>query len=171
MSLGAAALRFVLGQGLPALIEVSGRSMEPTIALGRKVHVVALAPEAPLDAGDIVLVATSGDVVLLHRVMTTFDERGARFVVHQGDAPASTFAIAARADVLGRMSSFADDGAPPPTPPRLAAREHARFLRRSRASGAFVAARRLARAAGLADGPVVRLAARAYRDLARRLLG
>jgi hypothetical protein len=171
MSLGAAALRFVLGQGLPALIEVSGRSMEPTIGLGAKVHVAALAPDAPLAAGDVVLVATSGDVVLLHRVLAAFDEGDARFVVHQGDAAASTFAIAARAEVLGLMTSFADDGRPPPTPERLDAAARARFHRRARAAAPFLAVRRLARALGVGDGLVVRRCAQLYRDIARRLVG
>src|SRR4051794_40474323 len=107
MQLRADALRFVLAQGLPAVIEVSGPSMEPTISKGAQVNVAALAPSDGVEVGDVVLIATGADVLLLHRVMAVFEERGARFAVHQGDAPASTFAIAARGDVLARMTSFA----------------------------------------------------------------
>jgi hypothetical protein len=163
MELRADALRFVLAQGLPAVIEVSGRSMEPTIALGAKVDVAALGEADPVDVGDVVLVATSGDVLLLHRVMAAFEERGERFVVHQGDARASTFAVAARRDVLARVSGGARGA------PSLEAR--ALFDRRRRAVDGFLVARRLARALGLADGALVRRCAHVYRRIARRFSG
>jgi len=159
MELRADALRFVLAQGLPAVIEVSGRSMEPTIAKGTKVDVEALAESAPLEVGDVVLIATGGDVLLLHRVMAAFDEPGARFVVHQGDARASTFAIAARRDVLARVGAR-----PTPAEPAL-------FRRRVLAVGGFLAARRLARTVGLADAALVRRCAQVYRRLARAVSG
>jgi hypothetical protein len=159
MELRADALRFVLSQGLPAVIEVSGRSMEPTIAKGTKVDVEALAESAPLEVGDVVLVATTGDVLLLHRVMAAFDERGDRLVVHQGDARASTFAVAARRDVLARVGAR-----PRPAQPAL-------FRRRVAAVGGFLAARRFARAVGLADAALVRRCAQVYRRLARAVSG
>jgi hypothetical protein len=159
MELRADALRFVLAQGLPAVIEVSGRSMEPTIAKGAKVDVAALAEAEPLAVGDVVLVATAGEVLLLHRVMAAFDEAGARFVVHQGDASASTFAVAARRDVLARLAARVD-----PAEPTL-------VRRRVLVVDGFLAARRFARAFGLADGAFVRRCARVYRRLARALSG
>ncbi|HVU53224.1 MAG TPA: S24/S26 family peptidase [Polyangia bacterium] len=159
MELRASALRFVLAQGLPAAIEVSGGSMEPTIAKGAKVEVAALAGPEPLKVGDVVLVATGGDVLLVHRVMAELEEDGARFVVHQGDARASTFAVAARRDVLARVITHL-----PPAEPTL-------FRRRVLAVDVFLAARRLARAVGLGEGALGRRCARVYRRLARALSG
>jgi hypothetical protein len=159
MELRADALRFVLAQGLPAVIEVRGSSMEPTIAKGARVDVAALGESDPLEAGDVVLVATSGGVLLLHRVMAAFDEGGARFVVHQGDAPASTFAVAARRDVLARVTAHIA-----PTSPSL-------DRRRRLAVDGFVAARRLARAVGLGESALVRRCAQIYRRLARAVTG
>jgi hypothetical protein len=175
LELGADALRFVLAQGLPAVIAVSGRSMEPTLALGAKVDVAALGEGDRCEVGDVVLVATSGDGLLLHRVMTVFVEGGEGFVVHQGDAPDSTFGIAARRDVLARMAGFAGDTRPPPTPAILDAEARARFWRRRLACEGFVGARRFAHALHLTDRvlarTVVRRCAQAYRKLARTISG
>jgi hypothetical protein len=159
MELRADALRFVLAQGLPAVIEVSGRSMEPTLAKGAKVDVEPLSELSPLEVGDVVLVATGGDVLLLHRVMAAFEEGGLSLVVHQGDARASIFAVAARRDVLARVTA------------RVAPTEPALFRRRVLAVHGFLAARRLARAAGVGDGTIVRRCAQLYRRLARAISG
>jgi len=175
MELRADALRFVLAQGLPAVIEVSGRSMEPTLTRGAKVEVAGLAEAEPLAVGDVVLVATDAGVLLLHRVMAIFDERGARFVLHQGDAPASTFGTARRRDVLARMTGVvAVGGGEPralPTPERLDADARALFRRRRLACAGFVLARRIARALPLSDGELVRRCAQIYRKLARAVSG
>src|SRR5579862_4834464 len=107
MQLRPEALRFVLAQGLPAVIDVAGASMAPTIEMGAKVDVIGLPEAAAVDVGDIILVATAdAAVLLLHRAMCVFEERGKRFVIHQGDAPGSTFGTCRRADVLARMTSF-----------------------------------------------------------------
>ncbi|HVR01888.1 MAG TPA: S24/S26 family peptidase [Polyangia bacterium] len=171
MQLAPDALRFVLTQGLPAVIDVTGGSMEPTIARGEKVDVAALADRDPVDAGEIVLVATAAGVLLLHRVMITFDEGGARFVIHQGDAPASSFGVAARRDVLARMTGFASELRALPTLERLDAAARARFRRRRLACQGFLAARRLVHAFRLTDSALVRACAQAYRKLARALAG
>ncbi|HEY2729279.1 MAG TPA: S24/S26 family peptidase [Polyangia bacterium] len=171
MQLASDALRFVLAQGLPAVIEVSGGSMEPTIARGEKVDVAALADRDPVHAGDVVLVATATGVLLLHRVMIKFDEDGACFVIHQGDAPASSFGVAARRDVLARMTGFAGEPRALPKPERLDAAARARFRRRRLACQGFLAARRLVRALRLSDSALVRACAQAYRKLARALAG
>jgi hypothetical protein len=161
----------VLAQGLPAVIEVSAGSMEPTIALGAKVDVAALSDGELVAIGDVVLVATTAGVLLLHRVMGTFTEEGARFVVHQGDAPASTFGIAARHDVLARMTGFAGEVRALPAPERLDAAARARFRRRRLACEGFLVSRRLARALRLSDSGLVRRCAQVYRKLARSLAG
>ena len=169
MELRPAALRFVLEQGLPAVIEVGGGSMEPTIRRRAKVNVVALTPDAPLAPGDVVLIATPRDVLLLHRVLHVFEDSGQEFVVHQGDVPGSTFGVAARRDVLARMTAFADGtGAPAPTPERLdavgsGAISLATACCRPRARRGPPPARGL----GVGDVPAVRACARAFRRLAR----
>jgi hypothetical protein len=163
MQLGGDALRFVLAQGLPAVIDVTGRSMEPTIALHARVNVVGLAEAETPAIGDIVLLATADpDIRLLHRVLVVFQDQGERFVLHQGDAPGSTFGICARRDVLARMT-------PAPTPEQLDAAARARFLRRRAAAEAYVRVRRLARALGLSDSALVRRCGHAFRRLARAL--
>jgi hypothetical protein len=171
MELRADALRFVLAQGLPAVIEVSGRSMEPTIQLGAKVDVAGLAEADALAPGEVVLVATGGDGLVLHRVMAAFEEGGERLVVHQGDAAASTFAIAARRDVLARVRALAHGAGPAPTPDHLAPRAHALYRRRRLVVEGFLAARRLARALGLSDAAVVRRCGQIYRRVARAIWG
>ncbi|HSZ83729.1 MAG TPA: S26 family signal peptidase [Polyangia bacterium] len=169
MQLGPEALRFVMAQGFPAVIDVLSGSMAPTIAVGTKVNVVGMSLEEEVAVGDVVLFGTTG-VPLLHRVMAVFEEAGRRFVVHQGDARASTFAIAARVDVLARMTTFAADARPAPTVDRLDAAALVVFRRRRLACEAFVRARLLARALGVRDLGLVRRCARAYRALARAVL-
>jgi hypothetical protein len=166
-----AALRFTLEQGLPAVIEVAGRSMEPTLELGAKVDVAPLPLDAPLEVGDIVLIATTAeDVLLLHRVMHVFDEGEHRFVVHQGDAVESVFSTCARAEVLARMTGFAGGvGRPLPTPERLDAAARGRFQRRRAACAAYARARGLARRLGVGEIAIVRRCAAAFRKLARAL--
>jgi hypothetical protein len=171
MQLRGDALRFVLAQGLPAVIDVIGGSMSPTIPKDTKVDVTPLAASDELAAGDIVLLATSGDVLVLHRVMAVFVEAGEAFVVHQGDAAASTFGISARRDVLARMTGFAGDARPVPTPERLDATARAIFLRRRAACVVFVRARRLARALHVSERGPVRQCGRVFRRLARFISG
>jgi hypothetical protein len=162
MQLGGDALRFVLAQGLPALIDVTGRSMEPTILLGEKVNVVGLRAGDALGVGDVVLIATSdADVRVLHRVLAVFADGGGG-LVHQGDAPGSTFGICARADVLARVLDFGVD--------RLNAEARTRFRRRCLAAETYVRARRVARALGVADLAAVRRCGQVFRKLSRSLV-
>jgi hypothetical protein len=163
MQLGGDALRFVLAQGLPAVIEVTGRSMEPTLALGAKVDVVGLGAGDALHAGDVALFSTAeGQVRVLHRVLAVFDEGGQIWVLHQGDAPGSSFGVCARQDVLARM---------PAAPEPATDGERARLGRRRRAADAYVRARRLSRALGIADSPLVRRCGQLFRKLLRALAG
>jgi len=103
--------------------------------------------------------------------MATLVEDGEPLVVHQGDAPASTFALAARRDILARMTGFAGAPAAPPLPGRLDAAARTLFLRRRRAVGGFLAARRLVRALRVSDGELVRRCALIYRKIARAVTG
>jgi hypothetical protein len=171
MQLRPEALRFVLAQGLPATIDVIGASMEPTIAQGAKVMVVAW-PEGSEHVGEIVLLATDAGGLLLHRVMHLFEEAGRAYVVHQGDAPGSEFAIVPREAVLGRMRSFAaPDSRLAPLPERLDDAARARFGRRRAACLVLVAARRTMRVFGLAERPFAKALGRRFRALSRRVLG
>jgi hypothetical protein len=171
MELRPAALRFVLEQGLSAVIVVSGRSMEPTIELGARVDVAPLpAGAAPL-VGEIVLVATGDpDVLVLHRVMHVSPSGDA--VMHQGDAAGAAFATCARRDVLARMTGFTGDAARPlPLPERLPLAARAQFHRRRVACVTFATARGLARALSVEDHALVRRCGVALRRLARRIGG
>ena len=171
MQLRPQALRFVLAQGLPATVEVVGPSMEPTIERGAKV-LVASWPAGTERPGEIVLVETAGEQLLLHRVLHAFVEGGRSFLVHQGDARASELAVVPRDAVVGAMRAFAPpDGRPSPTPERLDAAARALFARRRVVAVFFVAARRAARFVGLGDGPVALALGRRFRALARRLVG
>ena len=180
MQLRPEALRFVLAQGLPTVIDVAGGSMAPTIEMGAKVNVVGLPEAAAVDVGDIIHVATpDAAVLLLHRAMCVFEERGQRFVIHQGDAPGSTFGTCRRADVLARMTSFVggdearvDGGVArsAPTIERLDVGAQARFRRRRFACEAYVVARLFALTLGVADRGLVRRCAHGYRALCRAVL-
>jgi hypothetical protein len=167
MQLRPEAIRFTLGQGLPAVIEVAGGSMSPSLVVGDKVRVEPLAPDGPLVPGDVVLIAPEdGSALLIHRVMHAFVEDGRPMIVHQGDAPSSTFGICARDAVIGRAVTLVAD------PPRgLPAPSHARFQARRRACRAYCGARLLLRVMGLAERPLTRRLARLYRALARALAG
>lgn len=171
MDLRPEALRFVLQQGLSAVIVVSGRSMEPTIALGTRVDVAPVALDAPLAVGDIVLIATSAaDVLLLHRVMHVMG--GGRRIVHQGDAAGGTFATCARRDVLARMTGFEGDAARAlPTPENLPAAARALFHRRRVACAVYAGAREVAGVLSLDGNALVRRCGLGLRKLARRVAG
>ena len=95
----------VLAHGLPVVIEVVAESMSPAVERGAKVKVEP-AP-AEIHPGDIVLVLTEdGQELLLHRIVHLFSKGESRYVIHQGDAPKSTFATCLRAAVVGRAISF-----------------------------------------------------------------
>jgi hypothetical protein len=163
-------LEFVLAQGLPAVVEVRGASMTPTLAVGERLNVQP-APAAgagdDVAVGDIVLVITTDAAELLtHRVMHLFTEQGQRFVVHQGDMAGASFAVCPRESVIGKAVGFeADPARPLPTAARLSAADRARFRRRAAAAVWYCRARSAARALRLHDSRLTRAAARLYRKL------
>ena len=171
MELRPAALRFVLEQGLSAVIAVSGRSMEPTIPLGARVDVAPLPAGAAPAVGEIVLVATgAADVLVLHRVMHV--SKDGDLVIHQGDAAGAAFATCARRDVLARMTGFADDATRVlPLPEKLSATARAQFRRRHLTCVAFARARAVARSLSVEDHALVRRCGMALRRIARRIGG
>jgi hypothetical protein len=170
MRASAAALRFVLEQGVPAAIEVAGASMEPTIAKGAKVRVAACASGDDPRVGEIVLLATEDDgVVLLHRLMGLFDDAGRPSVLHIGDAPDSLFGVVPRTAVLGRMVGFEPpDERPVPTIDRLEGAARARAIRLLVYASAFMLARRASAALGLARQPFARAVWRRLRAVIHR---
>jgi hypothetical protein len=174
MELRPGALRFVLAQGLTAQARVGSDSMTPALARGAVVSVETLAGGEPR-VGDIVLIFTGDDAdPLLHRVMHVFSEGGQRWVMHQGDAPTSTFATCPLDAVMARAVGFAagsDPGRTLPTLDRLGAEDSARFWRRRRACQAFAWGWRLGAPLGLRRRPLGRRLARLYRSLARAVAG
>jgi hypothetical protein len=159
-------LRVVLGHGLPATVEVIGESMTPSLEVGAK-----LLFERPTEApapGDIVLIISADErQLLVHRVMHVFSQGGRGFVMHQGDAASSTFAICETEAVIGRATkSVSPVGHPLPTLDRLAAPELVRFRRRRRACALYALGRRVGTALQLGDRQAVRRVARAIRSFA-----
>ena len=163
-------LAFVLAQGLPAVVEVRGASMTPTLAVGDRLTVQptpAAGARDDIAVGDIVLViATDAAELLTHRVMHLFTEHGRRFVVHQGDMAGASFAICPRESVIGKAVGFeADPTRPWPTVAHLDAAARVRFHRRAAVVVWYCRARGAARALRLHDSKLTRAAARLYRKL------
>jgi hypothetical protein len=161
----------VLAHGLPVVIEVVAESMTPAIERGAKVKVEPASDD--IHPGDIVLVLTDdGSELLLHRVMHLFSEGEHRYVIHQGDARKSIFATCPREAVIGRAVGF------PLTPSRrlptldaLDPAARARFQRRRRACALYSLARRMTASLRIGDRALTRNLARAYRALARKVVG
>jgi hypothetical protein len=172
------ALRWVMGQGVPSVVDVRGASMTPALRPGERVRVAPLfgidaAAHDEVRLGDIVLVISEDEsVLLLHRIVHLFEEAGRQFVVHQGDAARSTFAVCPRELVVGKAVGFeGETGRAWPSVDALDERAARLFRRRVRTAALFCAARSVARSFGVGEGPVVRRLARAYRRLARALFG
>ena len=161
----------VLAHGLPVVIEVVAESMAPSIERGAKVKVEPASGD--LHAGDIVLVLTDDSAeLLLHRVMHLFSEGESRYVIHQGDAPRSSFATCTRVAVIGRAIAFPHTPSRPlPTLERLDPAALARFARRRRAAGLYSLAHRMTSSLRLGDRALTRRLARVYRALARKVVG
>jgi hypothetical protein len=161
----------VLAHGLPVVIEVVAESMSPAIERGAKVKVEPIPGE--LHPGDIVLVLTDdASELLLHRLVHLFSKGESRYVIHQGDAPKSTFATCLRAAVVGRAISFPHTPSRPlPTLEQLDPAALARFQRRRRAAALYAVGHRMAEALRLGDRALTRRLARIYRVLARKVVG
>jgi hypothetical protein len=171
MRLGPEMAAWVLDQGLPAVIEIQGGSMSPALRVGERVKVEP-APLLPgkddsIEVGDIVLVITrDASTFLLHRVMYVFAEAERPYVVHQGDAALSHFAICPRDRVVGKAVGFEDDGARAwPTVARMSAAARNVFRARMATAAGYCLLRGLARDLRLKDRKVVRGTARLYRKL------
>ena len=171
MTLRPQAVRRVLAHGLPVVIEVVAESMSPSIERGDKVRVEPATGE--LHVGDIVLLLSADErELLLHRVMHLFAEGPTRFVIHQGDAPRSAFATCPREAVVGRAVGFPlTPSRPLPSLDLLDARARARFQRRRRAATLYSLGRRMTASLHLGDRALTRRLARAYRALARKVVG
>jgi len=163
------AIRMVLAHGLPVVFEVTGESMAPLIERGSKLRIEPVFGD--LQVGDIVVIAIGeGHDLALQRVMHLFSDGGQRFVIHQGDAPASPFTACAREKVIGRANGFV-----PPRLPRLPTLENltpearARFDRRRRACALFSLGRRMMSSLRMGDRKLTRRLGRAFRMLARTM--
>ncbi len=79
-------------------VRVEGSSMEPTICRGQTV--LAKNTEKPPRKGDVVLIKTQDERLVVHRVASTF-HIGARFyLVHKGDN-SSEWGLASSQDIVG----------------------------------------------------------------------
>jgi len=153
------------------VIEVVAESMSPAIERGAKVKVEPAPNE--IHPGDIVLVQTEdGSELLLHRIVHLFSKGESRYVIHQGDAPKSSFATCPREAVVGRAVSFAlKPSRPLPTLELLDPRALARFQRRRRAAALYAIGHRMTESLRLGDGALTRRLAHVYRAIARKVVG
>ncbi len=171
MNLRPQAVRMVLAHGLPVVIEVTSESMTPSLERGAKVKVEPAPGE--LLAGEIALIMASDDQdMLLHRVMHVFSGGGEQYVIHQGDAETSTFAVCPRESVVGRAVAFARfPSRPLPVPEPDEAQSKLRFHRRRRACVLFALGRRVALRLNVSENRMAQQIGRAYRAAARRFAG
>jgi hypothetical protein len=161
----------VLAHGLHVVMEVVADSMSPSIDRGAKVKVEPAPGE--LHPGDIGLVLTEdGSELLLHRIVHLFSQAQSRYVIHQGDAPKSTFAVCPRQAVIGRAIAFPlTPSRPLPTLEQLGPAALARFRRRRRAAVLYAVGHRMTESLRLGDRALTRRLARAYRAIARKVVG
>jgi hypothetical protein len=164
-----AALRFVIANGVPVALRLIGRSMEPTLPRGSMVRVATLQPSEVLEVGDVVAIAAAaGDEVIVHRVLHAFAESGRDFIVHQGDAPGTSFAVASRQQVLARVIAL-DDGTPDSRRP-IGRGDRCRFGARRLVSRGYLLARVLVDRMGVSPRPALRRASRRLRSIAAAVL-
>jgi signal peptidase I len=175
MNLHPQAVKLVLDNGHPVVVEVAGESMTPTIGRGTKLRIEPVAED--LYPGDIVLILTANkDELVLHRVIHLFAEGGQRYVIHQGDALRADFATCPREAVVGRAVGF------PLAPARLLPTLEvldpaalARFQRRRRVSVLYSLCRRTKFWLRLSDCALARRGvsrlARIYRALTSKVIG
>ena len=161
----------VLAHGLPVVLEVMAESMSPAIERGSKVKVAPVADE--LHPGDIVLVLTDdASELLLHRIVHLFSDADGRYVIHQGDALKSTFAVCPRQAVVGRVIAFPlSPSRPLPSLEQLDRAALARFRRRRRAAALYAVGYRMTESLRLGDRALTRRLARVYRAIARKVVG
>ena len=161
----------VLAEGRPVSVDVASGSMTPTIEQGTRVTVEPVAED--LHPGDIVLILSSDEAELvLHRVIRLFAAGGQHFVIHQGDAPSSSFGTCLREVILGRAIGFTlTPGRPLPTLDVLDPEALARFRRRRRASLIYSLGRRTTSWLRGIDPALTRRLARMYRELAGKVTG
>ncbi len=144
-----------LRDDLPAVVTVTGRSMEPGLPTGTRVRVVAL--DAPPRPGDVLLLRSPAGQVL-HRALWIDPRQGLLF--HRGDN-GGRVGLTAPAAVLGRAVAVLD-GARGLALSALTRAQQRAFVRAQRRCKLYAALRSRATALRLGRGPLG--------ELARRLL-
>ena len=129
----------------PQLVEVAGRSMEPSLGLGSRVWVTPDSGNAK--PGDIALIR-GREGWILHRVVATHAEGDEVLVFHRGDAGGGIGCCPATA-IAGTAVAFLDPSASFPKLESMGHRFLSSFVAAQRRVRVFVRLRRLARFAGL----------------------
>jgi hypothetical protein len=145
--------------------------MEPTLTQGTKVRLQRLDTDWPLGPGELVVLSTGDEGLLVHRVIHLFSDGSARFVIHQGDAPSSRLGVCRREEVLAKVAGVIGDELALPTLNTLNREDLTRFHRRRIAGRAFAVARHMGGSLGIRENPLVQRAGDLYRSVARRLTG
>jgi hypothetical protein len=90
-------LRALIDDGVGAAVTCAGASMLPTLAPGQEVFV---RKACDVRAGDVVLIQTGGDNLVLHRVL--FAHPRLPLCIHAGDRPGALASLVKKTQVLGR---------------------------------------------------------------------
>jgi hypothetical protein len=160
----------VIDNGVPVQLRLVGGSMEPTLPRGSTVRTAALRPSDVLEVGDVVVIATqAGQEVIVHRVLHTFVESGGDFIVHQGDAPQTSFAVASRQQVLARVIAVGHETSHSYRP--IGQGDRCRFAARRLVSRSYLVARLFVDRIGVSPPPALRRAGGRLRSIAARSIG
>lgn len=143
--------------------------MEPTLPRGATVRIAALEPAALLEVGDVVVIAAAaGEELIVHRVLHAFVESGRDFIIHQGDAPGTSFAVASREQVLARAIAVDDESSNSPRP--IGHGDLYRFAARRLVSRGYLVARLFVERIGVSPPPALRRASARLRSIAARAI-
>jgi len=92
----------LLRDGVSVRFAVRGGSMAPII-LHREIVIVAPVADRPLETGDIVLVASGSEGLMVHRIIAIRGDGHGTRIITKGDATQIPDQPVSRADVLGRV--------------------------------------------------------------------
>lgn len=97
--------RFELSRRRPFRLQVSGSSMKPNIQDGDHVTVEYVHPSS-VRSGDIILIATSSNTALIHRVARIEQKNGVHLFITHGDASSLHDLPVPFSQFLGRVTTI-----------------------------------------------------------------